>query len=154
MKNLVLFLPFILLLGCDSNDYQECYEPFFFNDTQVSVSLFYGEFSDDAENIDSIIVKPGDTTYNTHGGVFPFLHKEGLGSFESYLYDVRLEFQTVPKKCLIYIGEDFRQHDIRDFSSYEKLGPCNYCSIRGQSIPDGMLYRITDELLEQAEPCE
>ena len=135
MKNLVLFLPFILLLGCDSNDYQECYEPFFFNDTQVSVSLFYGEFSDDAENIDSIIVKPGDTTYNTHGGVFPFLHKEGLGSFESYLYDVRLEFQTVPKKCLMLLFYSFVRGILLFSMNIKRVNPSALTSMNGTAIP-------------------
>lgn len=148
MNRYCLILCFLILLGCDSNDYQECYEPIFLNETSVDFSIFWGNSFDDAAITDSLVIKPGDTLYSIPGRELPFLYKDGL------LYDIRLEFQTTPKKCLTYTGEDYHQHDIRDFSSYENLGPCNYCFMRGQSTPDGMLYRITDELLEQAGPCE
>ena len=156
MKKVFFTLLFFLLLwGCswDSDDYQECYEPLFLNETKVDVSLFYGSIGDDEENLQSIVIKSGDTTYN-QDGTFPFLHKEGLGSFESNLYDVRLEFHTTQKMCLTFKGKEFQKHDVRDFSSYENLGPCKYCSMRGQSEPDAMLYRINDDLLKRANSCK
>lgn len=146
MKKLLLFTFLSFLWGC-TDDYQECYEPFFLNETKEDITLFYN-FSGFEETPDTIFIKANDTTYNPHGGIFPFLKKEGL------LYDIRLKFHTTPEKCLTYKGNDFHNHDIRDFSSYENLGQCDYCSMRGQSTPDAMLYRITEEMFKQAEPCE
>lgn len=156
MKKKHLFLSYLmLLLGCswDSNDYQECYEPFFLNETEVKVSLFYGSIENGEEDFQSVEIESGDTAHNIDG-TFPFLHKEGLSFFESNLYDVRLVFHTNPKKCLTFKGSEFQKHDIRDFSSYENLGPCKNCSMRGQSEPEAMLYRINEELIECAEVCE
>ena len=145
---------FFLVCSCDSNDYQECYEPLYLNETNVEISLLYGSIKDDEIKLDTISIAIGDTIYNTDGGSFPFLHKEGLSTFGPYLYDVLLIFHTTPQKCLAFKDDILPNHDIRSFSSYENLGKCYYCSMRGQSVPDGMLYRITEDLLKQAEPCE
>ena len=44
--------------------------------------------------------------------------------------------------------------DIRNFASYENIGSCRYCMMRGQSEPEAMLYRINEDLLKQANHCE
>ena len=153
MKKDLIFFVCVLVLGC-YREYQDCYEPFFLNETEVDVSLYYGVIDGDEEKLESINIASGDTVYNRPGGTFPFLHKGGLGSFESDLYDVRLVFHATPQKCLTFKDIEFQEHDIRDFSSYENLGICRKCSMRGESEPDGMLYRITEDLLERAEPCD
>lgn len=148
MNQYHLIFCFLFLVGCFHTEvHQECYEPFYLNETSFDVSLFYGSIGKYSENLESMTIQSGDTLYSIPGKDFPFLHEEGL------LYDVRLVFDTNPKRCLTYTGDDYHQHDIRDFSSYENLGPCPDCSMRGQSIPKGMLYRITDDLLDQAIPC-
>ena len=153
MKKYLTFFVCVLVLGC-YREYQECYEPLFLNETEVDVSLYYGVIDGDEEKLETINIASGDTVYNRPGGTFPFLHKEGLGSFGSDLYDVRLVFHTSPQTCLTFKDIEFQEHDIRDFSSYENLGICRKCSMRGESEPDGMLYRITEDLLERAELCE
>lgn len=147
---LIAVLSALAIMGCSSDDYQECYEPLYLNETNVDVSFIYGSITDGVIR-DSLKIKPGDTIYNPSNGPlsdFPFLHKDGLDA------DVRLMFHTQPQKCLTFKGDELQKKDIRNFASYENLGSCSYCIIRGQSEPDAMLYRINDELLKQAEPCE
>lgn len=156
MKKMLLFFSYLMLLmGCswNSNDYQECYEPFFLNETEVNVSLFFGSIENAEEDFQTVEIEPGDTAHNTNG-TFPFLHKEGLGYFESNLYDVRLIFHTQPQKCLTFKGDELQKKDIRNFASYENIGSCRYCMMRGQSEPEAMLYRINEDLLKQANHCE
>ncbi len=155
MNKCYILLCFLFLSGCFHTEvYQKFYEPLYLNETSAEVTLFYGAIESDSEYRVSVTIKPGDTLYYDDSiyyknpDMVPLLQKEGL------LYDVRLEFHTTPKKCLTYSGDDYRQHDIRDFSSYENIGLCYVCIVRTMFIPDGMLYRITDELLEQAKPCE
>ena len=146
----------LFLYGCyRSNDHQECYEAIFLNETDVDVLFLFGSVeSNGTENFDSLMILAGDTAYSRPGAEFPILHKEGLEGFWSDLCEVRLIFQTAQKKCLIFNTEMPRKNDIWLFSSYENIGTCYECMVRGQSVPDGMLYRITDDLLEQAKPCE
>ena len=47
-----------------------------------------------------------------------------------------------------------KTNDIRNFSSYENIGTCYFCSGRSDVTPDAMLYRITEEMFKQAKPCE
>ena len=153
MKKLLPLLSPAFILGCyDSNDYQECYEAFFLNETAVDVSLFYNKDLNDINHLDSISLKAGDTTNTMDNNDFPILHKDGLGWAEHFY--IRLKFNSTPEKCLTFKGSEYQNYDIRDFSSYENLGQCKYCSMRGQSAPDIMLYRITEEMFKQAEPCE
>lgn len=154
MKKYLLLAALCLFFCCCTDHNDTSYEPLYLNETEIDVSLYYGVIDDDEENLKSIKIAPDDTVYNRPGGIFPFLHKEGLGAFESDLYDVRLVFHTTPQTCLTFKDVEFQEHDIRDFSSYESLGACNNCSIRGESEPEGMLYRITEDLLERAEPCD
>ena len=151
MKNVLLTLCLLSLLwGCSSDDYQECYEPLYLNETDVEVSFIYGSIKDDVIR-DSLKIKPGDTVYNPSSeplSDFPFLHQDGLDS------DVRLIFHTQPQKCLTFKGDELQKKDIRNFASYENIGSCRYCMMRGQSEPDAMLYRINEDLLKQAKPCE
>ncbi len=144
----------LFLSGCyRSNDHQECYEPIYLNETNFDVLLLYGNMENEL-NLDSLVISKKDSIFCKPGMDFPFLHKEGLSTFKSNLYDVRLEFSTTPRKCLTFKDRNFQEHDIRNFLSYKNIGKCDECMARGQSVPDGMLYRITDDLLEQAEPCE
>lgn len=144
----------LFLCGCyRSNDHQECYEPIYLNETDFDVLFLYGNM-ENGENLDSLVISQKDSIFCKPGMKFPFLHKEGLGTFQSNLYDVRLEFSTTPRKCLTFKGRNFQEHDIRIFLSYKNIGTCYECMVRGQSVPDGMLYRTTDDLLEQAKPCE
>ncbi len=157
MKFFLLTQAILLLLwGCyRSNDHQECYEPIYLNETDVDVLFLFGSVeSNGTENFDSLMILAGDTAYSRPGAEFPILHKEGLEGFWSDLCEVRLIFQTAQKKCLIFNTGIPRKNDIWLFSSYENIGTCYECMVRGQSVPDGMLYRITDDLLEQAKPCE
>ena len=75
MNRYCLILSFLILLGCDSNDYQECYEPIFLNETSVDFSIFWGNSFDDAAITDSLVIKPGDTLYSIPGRELPFYIK-------------------------------------------------------------------------------
>ena len=57
MKNVLLALCLLSLLwGCSSDDYQECYEPLYLNETDVEVSFIYGSIKDDVIR-DSLKIK-------------------------------------------------------------------------------------------------
>ncbi|MBO4711731.1 hypothetical protein J5681_07450 [bacterium] len=54
----------------------------------------------------------------------------------------------------MYEGKNFKPNDVRKFSSYRDIGECDFCVERGECQTIGMLYRITEDMLEAAEPCE
>ena len=148
----VHFVIFLLLVyGCtDQNELQ--YEPIFLNQTNVDVLLFWEEPG--IRDLDSVLINSGDSAY-CKSGYFPTLQKSGLRwSDKSSLYDVKLVFETNPRKCLLFAGNQVLNDDIRTFSSYENIGECDFCAIREMSAPDGMLYRITEEHLKRATDCD
>lgn len=106
------------------------------------------------DNSDTIVINLGDTAYCVPAGNFPLLSKEGLTKMNSSLYDVLVAFLTSLKKCLLFKGDEYFDMDVRKISSYENIGRCDFCVIRAMVEPDGMLYRITDDMLKEAKSCD
>ena len=170
MNTRIIFITIALLLliffeGCtDVNEIS--YEPFYLNETHEDVSLIWGDsesgwfdtikFIHPQDTAYCLKVAPTEnTSYCTPQGNFPHLKKNGLHWSEKHpFYDVYLVFNTTPQKCLKFEGDKIQERDIRQFSSYENIGQCNFCIIRAMADPDAMLYRITEEMFNQAEPCE
>ena len=152
----LLLAALILLGGCSESGCPN-YEPIYLNETNANVSFLYGTSDDGFNRGDSLIVPPNDTAYRSPGEYFPFLQESGLRwSDDSPLYDVRLVFypNTDSSRCLVYEGKNFKPNDVRKFSSYRDIGECDFCVERGECQTIGMLYRITDDMLESAGPCE
>ena len=152
----LLLAALVLLGGCSESGCPN-YEPIYLNETNASVSFLYGTSYDGFNRVDSLIVPSNDSAYCTSNERFPFLQESGLRwSDDSPLYDVRLVFypNTDSSRCLVYEGKNFRRNDIRKFSSYRDIGECDFCVERGECQTVGMLYRITEDMLEAAEPCE
>lgn len=154
-KQVFIFVFGMVLCSCSDRVVQPDNEPIFINETNLSIFFLYGSF-ENGSLFDTLTIESGDTLYSIPGKSFPTLTEElGLISMsDSSPFDVRLVFDTNPLKCLDFQGNIKEKLDIRSFSSYENIGPCYFCANRGLTTPEGMLYRITDELLEQAEPCE
>ena len=145
---------FALLCGCSE---QGCpnYEPVYLNKAGEDVLILW-KFADN-DFFDTILVESGDSAYAAVGDRFPLLQENGLRwSEKSPLYDVKLILfkNTDPSRCLTFEGDEFKQRDIRKFSSYENIGECGFCVERGECVTECMLYRITDDMLKEAKPCE
>ena len=154
MKKYLLLAALCLFLCCCTDHNGTSYEPLYLNETSEDVLFIWADpevgWSDSLE-----IIHSKDTAYCRPGGQFPHMKRNGLHWDENdALYNVRLVFLANPVKCLNFEGDEFLERDIRRFSSYENIGPCDFCVERAMSTPDGMLYRITEDLLERAEPCE
>ena len=154
MKKYLLLAALCLFFCCCTDHNDTSYEPLYLNETSEDVLFIWADsevgWSDSLE-----IIHSKDTAYCHPGEDFPHMKKNGLHWDEKdKLYNVRLVFLTNPVKCLLFEGDEFLERDIRKFSSYENIGPCDFCVERAMATPDGMLYRITDDLLERAEPCE
>jgi len=155
-KMVILMLGVFCLSSCTTDVNGKQYEPIYLNETDVNVLLLCGY----PENtfFDTVLVESGDSSYAVVDDRFPLLQENGLRwSEKSPLYDVKLVFysNTDSSKCLSFEGEEIKQNDIRSFSSYENIGICYFCVSRGvMSEPDGMLYRITDDMLKNAAPCD
>ena len=157
VKIVVGLLP-ILFWGCgDSGTDEISFAPIYLNETNAEVFIVFSEkrlYADSFE--DTIKVSARDSAYQVCGEHFPLLQEKGLRSTEEdSLTDVRVVFypNTDSAVCLNFFGEKILQNDIRNFSEYKTIGYCDFCSVCGDR-PEGMLYRITDDLLERAEPCE
>ena len=154
MKKYLLLAALCLFLCCCTDHNDTSYEPLYLNETNENVLLLWSH-PEETESVGEVKIAPKDTGYCLPGEVFPILLKSGLHGIEDYpLFNVRLVFGDEEKKCLNFEGDEFLERDIRRFSSYENIGPCDFCVERAMATPDGMLYRITDDLLERAEPCE
>jgi len=154
-KWVILMLGVFCLSSCstDANDMQ--YEPIYLNQTDVNVLVLWRY----VENtfFDTVLVESGDSSYAVVDDRFPLLQENGLRWSEKLpLYDVKLVFysNTDSSKCLSFEGEKIKQNDIRSFSSYESIGRCDFCVVRAMAYPEGMLYRITDDMLKEAVPCD
>ncbi len=145
----------VIMMSCyHSEQGDTSYEPLYLNETENDVVLLWSH-PEESFSVSEIVIHPKDTAYCLSGMLFPVLLKSGLHGSENFpLYKVRLVFYGKSKKCISFEGDSTFNNDIRLFSSYESIGLCNFCVERAMSVPDGMLYRITDELLEQAKPCE
>ena len=151
----VLFLSvlFVILCGCTETGGPN-YEPIYLNETNVNVSILYGVFDIDYDNVDTVVVNPADSAYCVPRGYFPLLNENGLIGMDSTPYDVLLVFSVSPQRCLLFKGKEYREDDIRSFSSYENIGRCDFCVTRGEYVTYGMLYRITEDMLKEAVPCD
>ena len=154
MKKTLFLLITFFLLSCTENGGVH-YEAFFFNQSGVNVLLIWNDI--DNEIPDTIKIVPGDTSTAIKENRFPLLQENGLRWSEKLpLYDVKLVFysNTDSSKCLSFEGEKIKQNDIRSFSSYESIGRCDFCVVRAMAYPEGMLYRITEDMLKEAVPCD
>lgn len=144
---------FALLCGCSE---QGCpnYEPIYLNETEVDVSIMYGHIEEGFDYEDTLVIKSGDSSYCMSGEYFPLLSKDGLTGMNSKPYDVLVTFSVNPRKCLFFKGNNYYERDIRKFSSYKNIGECGFCVERGECVTEGMLYRITDDMLKEAKPCD
>ena len=155
MKNILLHVIItLILLGCTDQHMSPQYEPLFLNETNSNVLFIYGSFSDSTKNLDTLRIAPSDTIYSIPGEKFPWLDEKGLNQGNGSLYDIRIVFEKKPKRCLNFEGTEMKTNDIRNFSSYENICTCYFCSGRSDVTPDAMLYRITKEMFKQAKPCE
>ena len=149
----LLLAALVLLGGCSDHD-EERYEPLYLNETDNDVVLIWSH-PEENEPVGEIKIHPNDTAYCSPGGIFPILLQSGLHGIDDYpLFDVRLIFEVDPRKCILFEGVSMKNRDIRQFSSYENIGECDFCVERAMSTPYGMLDRITEDMLEAAEPCE
>ncbi len=153
-KSLFLSVFFVILCGCTETGGPN-YEPIYLNQTDVNVLVLWRY----VENtfFDTVLVESGDSSYAVVDDRFPLLQENGLRwSEKSPLYDVKLVFysNTDSSKCLSFEGEKIKQNDIRSFSSYESIGRCDFCVVRAMAYPEGMLYRITEDMLNEAVPCD
>jgi hypothetical protein len=151
MKKTLFLLITFFLLSCTENGGVH-YEAFFFNQSGVNVLLIWNDI--DNEIPDTIKIVPGDTSTAIKENRFPLLQENGLRWNEkSTLYNIQLVFYVKPDslKCLLYIGSEFLVNDIRNINSYENIGECD---VRGNYISEAMLYRITEDMLNEAVPCD
>lgn len=144
----------LVLCSCTDREALSQYEPMFLNETDARVLFVYGSFEDGAKSLDSVQIMPGDTLFCVAGKKFPWLDEIGLNQGDGSLYDVRLVFKKDPEMCLDFEGNEKISNDIRTFSSYENIGLCYFCANRAEVTPYGMLYRINEDLLKQANHCE
>ncbi|SHL38045.1 hypothetical protein [Fibrobacter sp. UWEL] len=152
-KNFPLSFVFGIFLACsEGGDPQN--EVIFVNDTENNI-LFLWKCAD-CDVFDTIPISPKDSAYAIGDHRFPLLQENGLRSSEKdALYHVRLVFEfNEERKCLFYEKDNLIEGDIRDLKSFENIGECNFCVLRNDAIPDGMVYHITKEMLDQAVPCE
>src|SRR5690554_1892279 len=159
MKKMFIFLFFtIYFSSCTkTDDYGPSYEPLYLNETDVDVLFLFKDMESYSQNSGEVLIHPMDTIYCLPGGRFPLLQKSGLRwSGKLPFYDIKLIFNpdTDSSKCLYFEGDPIKENDIRSFSSYENIGNCDFCVIRTESIPYGMLYRITDDMLQEVVPCD
>lgn len=147
-----------LFVACYDSGYNENgYCPFYRNETKAVVKIFYTEKWPETEGVtDSIVIATFDSVSCSCSNHMPSLLKNGMRVGENdKLTDVKLIFDVGNDslRCLTFVGDSLQENDIRDFSMYENLGECDSCS-RCSDPLNAMLYRITDEMLEAAEPCE
>ena len=154
MRNKLVIVFLCMFIYCCSDHDEERYEPLYLNETDNDVVLIWSH-PEENEPVGEIRIHPNDTAYCSPGGIFPILLQSGLHGIDDYpLFDVRLIFEVDPRKCILFEGVSMKNRDIRQFSSYENIGECDFCVERAMSTPYGMLYRITDDMLESAGPCE
>jgi hypothetical protein len=155
MKKILLTLFLALVFyGCTETGGPN-YEPIYLNETDVNALILWRYVENDF--FDTVFVESGDSSYAEINDRFPLLQENGLRwSEKSPLYDVKLVFypDTDSSKCLSFEGEKIKQNDIRSFSSYENIGRCDFCVTRGEYVTYGMLYRITEDMLNEAVPCD
>lgn len=155
MKRLMFFCVIMEILIACSEGGGVHYEAIYVNDTEKNVLFLWK--SADGDWYDTIPISPKDSVYAVGGNLFPLLQENGLrGGEKLALYHVQLIFQLGDnsQRCLYYEEDYLMEMDIRDFRSYENMGECYFCVERAEAIPDGMTYHITDDLLNQAVPCE
>ena len=151
MKKMFVLLVALFLMSCSETQGTH-YEALFLNQSEVEVLLIWG--NDHNKDPDTIMIASGDTSTAVKEFRFPLLQENGLRwSEESSLYDVQLAFyvDSDSSKCLCYTGSDYVENDIRNIKSYENIGEID---IRGNYISEAMLYRITDDMLKEAKPCD
>lgn len=156
-KMVILMLGVFCLSSCSTDANEKRYEPLYLNDTDLDVLFSFKEKDYLSQNFGEVMIHPADTIYCLPGGKFPLLQENGLRwSEKSPLYDVKLVFypDTDSSKCLSFEGDKIKQNDIRSFSSYENIGRCDFCVTRGEYVTYGMLYRITEDMLKEAVPCD
>ena len=154
MKRIFLFSSLFWCACADLGYESHSYEPLYLNETKGDVILQWS-LLEEKENVSEIKIHPNDTAYCASGNIFPMLLKEGVLGFDDRpISKVRLIFEGPSRKCLFFEGDSVMIQDIRQFSSYENLGPCDFCVVRAMASPDAMLYRINNDLLELAKPCD
>lgn len=155
---MILFVMFFFLSACSEIVEEKPYEAIFLNESSEDVILVWKQShgSNGYTDTDSMMIDSGDSAYCKPAENWPLINEQGLRwSPKESLYDVSLKFYpgTDSSKCLYFEGDEFLPNDIRNFKSYENIGECDFCVVRAQVPPDGMLYRITENLLKQAGEC-
>ena len=156
-------LPFVLVsCDCDEPCEDAFFEPMYLNESGVDVTMVWScsteEHSgpiDGEENQFSFTIRPNDTANSERIWDFPFLHKDpGLFWCYGEGQTVRIVFDGEPRRCLLFGDEYPQENDIMSFSSYKNIGSWSGGTRSSVCIPDGMLYRITEEMRASAKPCE
>ena len=154
-------LPFVFTSCTD--DSESCkdafFEPMFLNESGVDVTMVWScQYSgpiDGDDNPFSFTIRPNDTANSERIWVFPYLHKDtGLSWCFGEGQTVRIVFDGELRRCLLFGDEYPQENDIMSFSSYKNIGSWRGGTRSSVCIPDGMLYRITEEMRASARPCE
>ena len=150
-KIFLLLAALVLLGGCSERE-EDHYEAFFLNQSGTEVLMIWKNVENNFS--DTITIVPNDTATALKNNRFPLLQGNGLRwSGNDSLYDIRLVFygKSDSSRCLLFEGSNYLKNDIRNIKAYENIGECD---IRGNYTSDAMLYRITEDMLESAGPCE
>lgn len=155
---LICCFMFLTLVGCsDSGDDGDNYCPNYRNETKTTIKIIYTEKWPTTEGVkDSLVIAPNDSVSCSCDTHMPILLDNGLRIGEKeQLTDVEVVFDEGggSSRCLKFADDSFQKNDIRNFSVYENQGKCDSCSHCSDPY-DVMLYRITNDMLKEAEPCE